>query len=350
MSYTDQELVALLLNENGIHRLPRLEFAELMRKKPYDKVVGKRIIFIDLKYWVSFRMSLEDDITIKLEEKILYKSIYKNLLQLVSNNIAVCVTSDSILTEVEKMPFDRKLETAKIMDSLQVVVVLNGLNACTFEYINIDLITAGKEPIDQYHLSSVFEANRFLSAVTLKKMENEPDLLYNIMYDSMSQMTVQEYLKETNGDFYDPSEKFAELVNDTKSKDTTKYSYEELLIQGLASQSKSLNKLINYTPISKANPLEHLSLYIECAPFLYLHSAILAAINIEKARTVRKNDFYDLSHSCIGVGYADYFFTEKKFHHLLKTKPIDCTAHYKCKLYSDPFEILNVVVNLNSQI
>ncbi|RLJ73645.1 hypothetical protein [Pedobacter alluvionis] len=350
MSYTDQELIALLLDENGIHRLPRLEFIELMRKKPYDKVVGKRIIFIDLKYWISFRMALEDDIKMKLEQKILYKSIYENLLELVIKMKVVCVTSDSILTEVEKMPLDRKLGTAKIMDSLHVAVVLNGLNACTFEYINIDLITAGKEPIDQYHLSSVFEANRFLAAVTLKKMENEPDLLYNIMYDSMSEMTVLEYLKETNGDFYDSSEKFAELVNDTKLKDTAKHSYEALLVQGLVSQTESLKKLINYTPISKVNPLENLPLYIYSAPFLYLHSAILAAINIEKARKVQKNDFYDLSHSCIGVGYSDYFFTEKKFHHLLKTKPIDCTAHYKCKLYSDPFEILNVVVNLNSHI
>lgn len=347
MKYSEQELITLLLDINGIHRLPRHEFAHMIRQRPYDEVLGKKTIFIDLKYWVSFRMVLNNEYggrAMSPKQKSLFKTIYEQLLQLTENRSVICVVSDSILTEVEKMPLDRRLETARIMDSLNVTVVLNGLNACTFEYINIDRITAGKEPIEQYHLSSVFEANRFLTAVTLKKMENDTDpIIYNIMYDSMSGMTVEEYLKETNGAFYDSSGKFAEMMNDTKLKDTAKHTYKELLIQGLASQTQSLNKIINYTPLSEMDYTDQLPLYRKSAPFLYLHSAIHAAINIERSRKVQKNDFYDLSHSCIGVGYADYFFTEKKFHHLLKAKPIDCTSFYKCEIYSDPAKILDLL-------
>jgi len=352
MRYSEQELISLLLDVNGIHRLPRTEFARLIRQRPYEEIFGKKTIFIDLKYWVSFRMVLNRESgakTMSPQQESIYRTIYEKLLKLIENKTAICVVSDSILTEVEKMPLDRRLQTARIMDSLKVTVVLNGLNASTFEYINIDRITAGKEPVEQYHLSSVFEANRFLTAVILKKMVNDLDPIYNIMYDSMSGMTIEEYLKETDGDFYDSSEKFAEMMNDTKLKDTVKYTYKELLIQGLASQTQSLNKIIKYTLLSEVDYANQLPLYRKSAPFLYLHSAIHAAINFEKSRKVQKNDFYDLSHSCIGVGYADYFFTEKKFHHLLKTKPIDCTAYYKCEIYSDHAKILNVLTVLNER-
>lgn len=349
MRHSEEEIIALMLDTDGIHHLPKSEFTQIMRQRPYDEVSGKKLIFIDLKYWISFRIVLDDeDNTAMLpEQKILFRRIYENLLRLIQGGTAACVLSDSILTEVEKMPLEKRLKTAKIMDKLCVTVVLNGLNACSFEYINIDRITAGKEPIENYHLSSVYEANRFLTAVYLKKVENEADLLYNLLYDSMSGMTVEEYLKETDGDFYDSSDMFAEMMNTTKEKGTVEHTYKELLILGLASQNKSLGELLKYSPISKVNPAKQLSLYRTTAPFLYLHSAIHAAINIEKSRKINRNDFYDLSHSCIGVGYADYFFTEKKFHHLLKAKPIDCTSFYKCEIYSEPKEILKVLKELN---
>ncbi|TCC87244.1 hypothetical protein EZ428_21295 [Pedobacter frigiditerrae] len=349
MRYSEEEVQAFILDTNGIHHLPRAAFAEIMRQRPYEEVRGKKLIFIDMKYWISFRIVLDNETTsMAQEQKILYKNIYHQLIQLTEKAEVACVVSDSILTEIEKMPLEKKLKTASLMDKLKITVILNGLNACSLEFINIDRISVGKQPIENYHLSSVYEANRFLTAMTFKKLEDEPNLLFNLLYDSISGMTVEEYLKETDGDFYDASEQFAQIMNDTKQIDTSPHNYKGLLIQGLKSQIEPLKNILKHSPIGQIDPVKHLPLYRTHAPFLYLHSAIHAAINIEISRKVHKNDFYDLSHSCIGVGYADYFFTEKKFHHLLKSKPIDCTSYYKCEIYSEPLEIMNLLKQLNN--
>lgn len=347
MHFTKEDVRALALDTSGIHHLPRKEFAELMRQRPYQHVQGKKLIFIDLKYWVSFRIILEGEVTsMSDDQQLIYRSIYDQLTLLTEKGNIACVVSDSILTEIEKMPLERKLTTARIMDKLKVNVVLNGLNSCTFEFINIDRLSQGKQPIEDFHLSSVYEANRFLVAMTFKKFENEPDLIVNLLHDSLSAMSVEEYLKETDGDFYDSSEKYAEMINTTKQVDTATHTYQELLIKGLESQIEPLKKILKYTPTGNIEPEKQMELYRNHAPFLYLHSAIHAAINIERERKAHKNDYYDLAHSCIGVGYADYFLTEKKFHHLLKSPPIDCTARYRCEIYSEPAEILNLLEQL----
>lgn len=347
MHFTEEEVRAIALDTSAIHHLPKKEFAELMRQRPYQYVKGKKLVFIDLKYWVSFRIILEAEVTsMSDQQQLIYKSIYEQLRLLTEMGKISCVVSDSILTEIEKMPLQRKLTTARIMDKLKVAVVLNGLNACTFEFINIDRRSQGKQPIEDFHLSSVYEANRFLVAMTFKKYENESDLTVNLLHDSLSAMSVEEYLKETDGDFYDSAEKYAEMINTTKQIDTSPHTYQELLIKGLESQIEPLKNIIKYTPTGNIEPKTQLELYRNHAPFLYLHSAIHAAISIEKERKAHRNDYYDLAHSCIGVGYADYFLTEKKFHHLLKSPPIDCTKLYRCEIYSEPTEILNLVKQL----
>lgn len=344
MHYSEQEIQKLMLATSGIHHLSKAEFTDIMRKRPYEAVKNKKLIFIDLKYWISFRIALNNEVTSMSSEQItLYKDIFNELLRVTEKADIICVVSDSILTEVEKMPLEKKLKTARLMDQLNIKIILNGLNACSFEHINVDRISAGKLPIENYHLSSVYEANRFLTAVTFKKLENEPDLIFNLLYDSLSEMTVEEYLKETDGDFYDSSEQFAQMMNSTKQSDTVPHTYNELLIRGLESQIDPLNEILNYSPNGDIDPEKHLQLYRLHAPYLYLHSAIHAAINIERSRKVHSNDFYDLAHSCVGIGYADYFFTEKKFHHLLKSKPIDCATYFKCQIYSEPSEIMNLL-------
>jgi hypothetical protein len=345
MGYTDDEMITMLMNTSGIHHLPKDDFTDIIRKRPYDQIKNKKTVFLDLKYWISFRMILGEENTLKMgsEQITLYKRIYKKLQELTESGKISCVISDSILSELEKMALNRRLETAKIMENLKTIIVLNGINACTFEYINMDLIASGKLPFEDYHLSSVFEANRFVTARDLAPLRVEQDVIHNIMYDAMSQMTITEYLKENDGERYDTSEMFAKMFNEWNLTDETENTFEQLLIQGLESQQKSLRELIKFQPTSDVNPADHLSSYQKHAPYLYLHAAIHAAMHLEKARKIHSNDFFDLSHSCMGVGYADYFFTEKKFHHLLRSKPIDCTAVYKCSIHSDPSEIVDIL-------
>jgi len=345
MKFSEKELLTLLSAPQGIHHLPRMEFMRRIRERPYQLAEGKKLILIDMKYWVSFRMVLYNEPTaLSVDQQRIYREIHQQLLKLVGQKSYLCVISDSILNEMCKLPLERQLATARIMDDLGVRMVLNGLDTCTYEYMNIDRIIAGKEPIENYHLSSVFEANRFLVALLVKEHGSAPDLIFNITYDSMVSMTVEEYLKETYGNLQDSSVGFANMANNAKLEEQTDHTYDQLLVEGLASQLSSLRKLVPYVPEGMVDPAKHLALYRKVAPFLYLHSSILAAINVDRHRKIQPNDYYDLYHSCMGIGYADYFFTEKKFHHLLRSRPVECQSYCSCEIYSEPSQILEMLV------
>ena len=323
-------------DKQSIYHLSKDEFKKIILLRFYESMKGKKVVFLDLNFWLKFR-----------DGKTPYTGIYDKLKSLAEGQQIVCVLSSSIIDEMEKMPLDKRLETARVMDGLQCKAVLNNIQICTNERMNLDHALSGKVLTKDYQFSPIFESNPFLSNAVLKKHQTEEVFIYNTLYEDLFVMPVEEYCKQTNSRHFDSSERFAYSFNQVKKSGIDIQSYKEELADGLQSQIAACAELINYDFTSVIDLKNPVSLFIKHAPYIYLLSAINAAIAVDRDRAFKGNDFFDTQHSCAAIGYADFFFTERKFHHLLHSKPIDAASHFRIKIESAPDKILNLLNELS---
>jgi hypothetical protein len=319
-------------DKQGIYHLPKDEFQKIISVRFYESLKGKKVVLLDLNFWINFR-----------DAKVTYTGIYDKLKALVNRQQVVCVLSSSIIDEMRKMPLDKRLHTARVMDSLQCRAVLNNINICSHELMNIDRAASGETVTTNFQFSPIFESNPFLSEAVLKKYQSEEDFIYNVFYEDLYTMSVEEYNKETDSRHYDSSDRFSRGFNFAKRNIKNTQSYTEELVEGLQAQLTAGRELINYDLKFPIDIKSSLPLFIKHAPFMYVLSAVNAAIATDRDRTFKSNDFFDMMHSCAGIGYADFFFTERKFHHLLQSKPIDAARHFNVKIGYDPGEILTAL-------
>ena len=81
------------------------------------------------------------------------------------------------------------------------------------------------------------------------------------------------------------------------------------------------------------------------APVTYIYTLIYASLGRDKDRITKPNDYYDISHSSLGVGTCDYFFAEKSFSTLLKALKLD--QKFDMTITSDYQEILELIRGIN---
>lgn len=317
-------------DKQGIYHRSKNEFHKILSVRFYESLKGKKVVFLDLNYWINFR-----------EAKPLYTAIYGKLKILVETGQIICVLSSSIIDEMGKMQMDKRLATARMMDSLQCKTVLNNIHICAHELRNLDYALSGKALMKDYQFSPVFESNPFLSDAVLRKHQAEEDFVYNLLYEDLFEMSIEQYCKETDSRHFDSSDRFARGFNQAKKHTMQIQSYVQELAEGLQSQIVACAELTGYTFTSRPDVMNSLPLFIQHAPYMYVLSAVNAAVAVDRDRIFKQNDFFDSQHSCAAIGYTDFFFTERKFHHLLYAKPIDISSHFSTQVGSDPEEVLN---------
>jgi hypothetical protein len=65
---------------------------------------------------------------------------------------------------------------------------------------------------------------------------------------------------------------------------------------------------------------------------LHIYALCHAAYRFDKKRNLKKNDFFDFHHASAGIGYCNYFLTEKPLRSLLQQKHLRVLDDFTCKI------------------
>lgn len=342
------DLQQIISDETSDHHLPFSKFHRKREWELHDRIRGKTVVFLDLKYLIIFRdlLTTADQRNLSESDKEMYGVIYSSLKQLIALGKIICVISSSIIDEMDKIDEPRRIATAAIFDDLGEGVIFNTININLNELANVDRAISGAPLIPRYHLSTVFESNPVYSQTVLQTFDGQPDIIKNISYDELSTSSLQEYVigdyskKENSGDI------LARVFNMAKQQSDAMPGFKELILREINAIIKSYtdwNLTAIKNPISAEN---HLRLFQAHAPHMYLMAAIHAAMAVNKDQRYKSNDYFDLLHSCSAVGYADVFLTEKRFHHLLRTPPVNAEKLYGVSVLSDPVAIADYLAKL----
>ena len=100
-----------------------VSFEEYFKRKSIElgnKVLRKKRIYLDLKYWIYCR-----DAKYNNPQKSIHEEIYKLLYQLVDSKILICPANWAVLSETFKQKdSSSRLRTAKIIDELSTNIVI----------------------------------------------------------------------------------------------------------------------------------------------------------------------------------------------------------------------------------
>lgn len=342
------EIQQIIADKDSDYHLP---FKKFLRKREWDlhdRICGKTVIFLDLKYLIIFRelFNTPEHLNLTKSDRNIYVNIYKLLKHLIDLGKIVCVISSSIIDEMDKIDEPRRIATAKVFDELGQGLVFNTININLNELVNIDRQISGQILIPKYHLSTVFESNPIYSQTVLGEFDGLPEIIKNIRYDELCTSKLEEYVIGNNSKKENSGDIVANIFNSSKAQNAQTSIFNDLIRSELNSIIKSYLDW-KLAPIKNEITAEdHIELFKKYAPHMYLMAAIHAAMTVNRDQQYKSNDYFDLLHSCSAVGYSDIFFTEKRFHHMLRTPPIDAEKIYKVKIFSEPISIVGYLENL----
>jgi hypothetical protein len=81
-------------------------------------------------------------------------------------------------------------------------------------------------------------------------------------------------------------------------------------------------------------------------PTLRILSSLHAAVRWDKRQKFDDHDMHDFGHATTALPYCDYFFTEKRLHHLLQQKLLGLDKLYNCEIHSKLVEATKVLQQL----
>lgn len=81
-------------------------------------------------------------------------------------------------------------------------------------------------------------------------------------------------------------------------------------------------------------------------PTLRILASLHAAVRWDKKQKFDDHDMHDFGHATTALPYADYFFTEKRLHHLMQQKLLGLDKLYKCEIHSKLVEATRVLQQL----
>jgi hypothetical protein len=76
-------------------------------------------------------------------------------------------------------------------------------------------------------------------------------------------------------------------------------------------------------------------------------SGLYAAIRHDVKQKFDKNDALDIGHASAALPYCDYYFTEKKFAHLITQKQLSYDKVYNCKVSRNIKSAILILNELN---
>lgn len=83
-------------------------------------------------------------------------------------------------------------------------------------------------------------------------------------------------------------------------------------------------------------------------PHLHVQAVLRTEIQMDSRRVVKENDWWDVAHASVALPYADIFFFERSFTHLITRKETQLDSFYDTQVFAERTAILNCLTNIAS--
>lgn len=330
-----------------IYSLSSEKFQEYLKETLHKYVQGKKLIYLDLLYWINMRKCIYNEVDeSKFSHYSTYIQIYKSLKKLTQSSKIICPVSHTILSEIEKQADSvTRLNTCKVIDSLSSPLHLSfaDLELLPTELFKMKMKLKGNDYTSKDFLCTVFSSNPTLALLKSKSLNERDDIpqevknkvwqeLYFISSEQRFKILQNQIPRTLNLDEY------KKAFDECKSRDNT---MEKDVLNNFRSIVRQFNIMSNNS-YSELLDIDDISLIKNNSSSIYL----LCLIHATRKRCINEsakcNDFYDDYHAAIALAYSDFFFTERNLCHLLSNKPFD-TSYSKTKIETDPNKVLNIL-------
>jgi hypothetical protein len=298
-------------------------------------------IYLDLKYLIKIRESLTE------KDTSVNKRIFFRLKELVNNGKVICPFSESILDEILKQSPERRIKTAEVLDILSKNISFKPLIYIFIrEFRNVLNFYSGmnQEKINywDYPISLLGYLDFEISDT------NEIDINFTkiLFYEGMITETIQEIISRHKKVECTAISSIAEKIINSTPYDSKANSIETIIYNELKSCFISIGEELKMPQFVIEQLQDFKSKDIEkIAPSIFVFCSLHAELIKDSSKKYKRNDYYDILHSCLAIPNCDYFFTEDSF--MYRTKNVlKMDKKYKVHIESKPQHILSLLENI----
>jgi hypothetical protein len=335
------------LYNDPLIELPHDEFIKQKRKQLDESLTKKKKVYLDLKYWINIRKCIYGEI----DNDAIYMKIFNLLKQLVADGKVICPISQNDFFELLKQKYSRT-KTAQMIDILSKGVCFNKtydikkaelLNLISKEYTN-------EIKIENYVWNKVINVLGQLNVEF--KSNNNNSRINNSIYNFFLEISLQDMVRNDgmyNND-YENEKMLANKLNRIIAKIEEDKSYSLIQSEELYAALYAVAEILelkNDYKFEEFQTINSKDTLNEIIPSLRVLASIHALYRYQKSRKYTENDFDDIEHSSVAIGYCDYFFTEKTYSILLKSKPMNMEKDFCVNIESDPNRVYELLQRID---
>ncbi|HEY5602206.1 MAG TPA: hypothetical protein VIM41_03780 [Gammaproteobacteria bacterium] len=338
-----------------------------------QEMVGKKVVYLDTKFWVILRDGYLDPTKNQLESKLLNLT-----LDLSAKKVCVFPISEDLFLEILKQTDIKTLKaTVELIDKLS-----NGISSISYDdRIKLEIMqfwysTLGKNVYETKELVwTKLAYNMGLHSFEIPQLSTEENrVLQKAFIDQMWSISMSQMIEVMleNGGLTKLEFAIANKLNEGKYKhqdearsfnqmflnevggivdvyrdalaDMMEFMYQketgENLTQKQSTEHRDETKRVMGNTIYNLFRLNKVG---KAMPFIRISSALHASVRWDKKQKFQDHDFHDFRHATTALPYCDYFFTEKRLAHLLTQKQLGFEKLYKCGIQS---KVINAIQSL----
>jgi hypothetical protein len=296
-------------------------------KENFNFIKKKKTIYLDTNYWIYLGDALRTGVWKNDEHRV----IYELLQQGINQNKFIVPGSLSLLFEVQKQNMKESKEfICNLIDSFsQGYSVPSKYKVIEIELENY-LQFLSSEQTD-LKLSKELIWRKGVTFIDDLINEDYQELAFNKsayeIGENTSWFNLNQQLEsnpEKENEYNDFLPNLATSLQRFKTENQNQYkSFKELqAIEILSSLTEALeinqHLLEKYKPYPSKLAKQTEYIYQNIIPTIYSYSSMHALMRFDKTRKYKDNDFYDLDHCAVALGYFDLLITENSFMNIIK--------------------------------
>jgi hypothetical protein len=267
-----------------------------------------KYIYLDSRFWID----IGDNIISNNNKEVGH--FYYMLKELVHSKKAICPVSNPLFLELFKQTDEKQMKTiAKVMDEL-----------------SCGLMIESKYYLFQREIKNTFSKDASIW-VDIKKMRDLyeqtikiPEKLKEDIKEENRNPRIEEIIDVVDIADWDKFHKLIETMNkylqDEKIRHESEITkFKELQVIEILNTFKTICDIFPSIKheINQLSSLPDLTDIYYKLPSIWAFGSIHALLRYDRNRKYWINDYFDIDHCAIAIGYYDYLFTERTFYHIV---------------------------------
>jgi len=350
-------------------------YRQQMDRSVWKSIENKTRVYLDTKHWVHLR-----DVRLGRPRCDQHVEILERLQQLVSSGRIICPVSFPLIVELTKQgDKTTRRATAKIMDELSgSTCVLSPVEVARLEIERfVATVVLGIPPSDPietmiwrkpFFMHGDFPFREFGFEVTQK------DALQKAYLDQFAAFSIEDTIDmmDARGGFDTPAGMPVDETNRLRKEYAKRPARRQQIFkaQQIAAINENADILARVLesfavrhPKSAAiltgetAVLDFMKRLLEemksaegqrALPHLHVQAMLRTEIQMDSRRVVKETDWWDVAHASVALPYADIFFFERSFTHLITREETQLDSFYDTQVFADRSMILDCLQNIAS--